>query len=104
MTLQEQFFIDRLNNRETIGLITEYHNKKFPDINEYRQGQKLLSEIAEFQGTITENEKIDEACDLIISAIGYISRCGRIPYDELIKKFEKVLERDYPDNFQHKGE
>ncbi len=80
-----------------------FHRKKFPNVDSETQYRKLLGEVHEFELAISEEEKIDEACDIIISALGYLDRISDAK-TEIYNKFCKVLERPYPDNFQHKEE
>lgn len=106
MTLREEFYIERLNekNLDILTLIEKYHTKKFPNIDVEKQEQKLLAEIHEFEASTTEENKVEETVDIIISAIGLLTRLQKSSYLEVIKKFEKVLDRPYPDQMQHKEE
>lgn len=97
--------VENLPCMDLITLIEAFHSLKFPTTDAFKQERKLYSEIAEFQTATTTEEKVEEAIDIIISAIGYIERCeGYSVREELIKKFSKVLERPYIDEFQHKEE
>lgn len=90
----------RLKDRlDTLQLIANFHMLKF-NVDSDTQYRKLLEEINEFYCATNMEDKIDECCDIIISAIGYLERNGGT--ESLIHKFRKVLERPYPDNFQHK--
>ncbi len=105
MTLKDKFIKEKLSTTlDIFSLIGKYHTVKFSNIDAYRQSKKLLAEVHEFEGAITDEEKIEEAVDIIISAIGYLTRMGRYSYLEVVNKFEKDLERDYPDGFQHREE
>ena len=106
MTLKEQFYTDRLYNNsvDIFTLIERYHKEKFPNIDVEKQEQKLLAEIHEFEASTTTENKVEETVDIIISAIGLLTRLEKQTYWEVVEKFEKVLDREYPDQMQHKEE
>ena len=106
MTLKEQFYTDRLYNNsvDIFTLIERYHIKKFPNIDVEKQEQKLIGEIREFEASTTAENKVEEVVDIIISAIGLLTRLEKHTYLEVVNKFEKVLDREYPDQMQHKKE
>lgn len=83
-----------------IDAIQACHHLKFPTDLE-TQEKKLNCELNEFYSAVTLEEKIDEAVDIIISAIGFLERSGRLAGEEVFNKFLLDLQRDYPDNFQH---
>ena len=92
---------NRLKDRlDTLQLIANFHMLKFFNIDNDTQYMKLIEEINEFCCTTKLEEKIDECCDIIISAIGFLERNGGT--ESLIHKFRTVLARNYPDNYQHK--
>ena len=90
-----------LHGSDFFNVLSTFHKKKFPNVDADTQYKKLLGEVHEFECAVSEEEKIDEACDIIISAIGYLDRVSDAKL-EVYEKFLKVLERNYPDQFQHK--
>lgn len=101
-SLRENFEFE-LNElkQDFLACLGHFHKLKFPNVDANKQYKKLLCEVHEFECAISEEEKIDEACDIIISAIGYLERVSD-PKTDLYSKFLTVLEREYPDEFQHK--
>ena len=100
---KEQLIEKFICDNESFGLIDAIqscHNLKFPTDLE-TQERKLNCELNEFYSATTLEEKVDEAVDIIISAIGFLERAGRLAGAEIFKKFLLDLNREYPDNFQH---
>lgn len=88
--------------QKTLENIAEFHKKTFPRATVEIQEQKCLQEIAEFQTTVNLAEKIEEAVDIIISMIGFISKCGFEPSEEVDKKMRIIEKREYDYNdFDH---
>lgn len=75
--------------------IVKFHKKKFNKATLEIQELKCLQEIAEFQCATKEKEKVEEAIDVIISMIGFVSKLGYDVEKELSKKIIIINSRKY---------
>lgn len=100
MTLRESFLNCTEKGIDILTLV-EFHQRKFPNATLDMQKQKMVDEMVEFLSASQDN-RIDEAVDVLISTIGYLYKSGANVEQAIKNKFGKVLDRDYPDEFQHK--
>ena len=82
--------------------IASFHTAFFDKATGEIQELKLLQEIAEFQTTTKREEKIEEAVDIIISAVGFLSKMGCNISEEVNKKIEIIKKRKWDEKqFNH---
>lgn len=74
----------------TLENIENFHKVFFDKETGEIQELKLLQEIAEFLTATKREEKIEEAVDIIISAIGFLSKIGCNISEEVNKKIEII--------------
>ena len=79
----------------TLENIENFHKAFFSKATGEIQELKLLQEIAEFQTATKKEEKIEEAVDIIISAIGFLSKMGCNISEEVNKKIEIIKNRKW---------
>ena len=86
----------------TLENIENFHKAFFNKATGEIQELKLLQEIAEFQTAINTEEKIEEAVDIIISAVGFLSKMGCNISEEVNKKLEIIQNRKWDEKqFNH---
>ena len=86
----------------TLERIENFHKAFFSIATEEIQELKLLQEIAEFQIATKKEEKIEEAVDIIISAVGFLSKMGCNISEEVNKKLEIIQNRKWDEKqFNH---
>lgn len=86
----------------TLENIENFHKEFFSIATSETQELKLLQEIAEFQTSTKKEEKIEEVVDIIISAIGFLSKMGCNISEEINKKIEIIKNRKWDEKqFNH---
>ena len=86
----------------TLENIENFHKAFFNKATGEIQELKLLQEIAEFQTATKKEEKIEEAVDRIISAVGFLSKMGCNVSEEVNKKLEIIQNRKWDEKqFNH---
>ena len=86
----------------TLENIENFHKAFFNKATGEIQELKFLQEIAEFQTATKKEEKIEEAVDIIISAVGFLSKTGCNISEEVNKKIEIIKNRKWDEKqFNH---